>query len=577
MTGRTRRKTTARQIHLFWKRDDSVTLRDMRWSEQMVKEELVAMLQRADLSPMDLLRSWDSSGDATFSRRDFMVMMKKLLYSHGVEHTASLGRDRSQPNQSWKDETNAEGGEESLRTHVDVLGQEMEAAATKVQATWRGSSVRTHRHMIDKGEAEKLWYATIKPLLNLIFDDLSGDDGDMQVDKLARWLNDEWREQRVRQRSGIQHKGMPAGARPEVQIDETSACREKAEMAEAELAAVEECQQISSTDLMGGVEYGDYISLMSKQWDLPDSSVHAQLVARALSLNASVADMRTLGRLRRAVEMSKSAARPKDSTVGKASSSSNTPSTAAICIPNRQTRVPVISTSPTFHPQGQNRPQAQNRSASAGPMAIRQCVEGLQEAVNSMLGISDSALPAKNLKPGSFGHDSALLPKPALLHPSRPASPISRPRSAPSLATIKATRVTSQRLGSIHSDSLPRCRPATAAPRVTQKFGAPPQWLSTFSGVVDIYEGEQSPSSARFSQGFCPSPMPIMNAARQTSLRKMSTEPAATQPWLPPRVQSGQRRAPAIKPAADRPLPPSWKWSVGPIVVHRRPPSATSD
>ena len=49
-----RRKTMARAIHLMWGRSDNLTLKDLEWDPAGVKRELVMMLQRAELAPIDM-------------------------------------------------------------------------------------------------------------------------------------------------------------------------------------------------------------------------------------------------------------------------------------------------------------------------------------------------------------------------------------------------------------------------------------------------------------------------------------------------------------------------------------------
>mmetsp|Transcript_18734 Transcript_18734/g.47868 ORF Transcript_18734/g.47868 Transcript_18734/m.47868 type:complete len:448 (-) Transcript_18734:1955-3298(-) len=73
MTGRLRRKAQARNIHLMWGRCDKETLKTLKWSPRMIKRELVSMLQRAQLAPLDLVRAWDQSEDYSFSLREFLV------------------------------------------------------------------------------------------------------------------------------------------------------------------------------------------------------------------------------------------------------------------------------------------------------------------------------------------------------------------------------------------------------------------------------------------------------------------------------------------------------------------------
>ena len=95
MTGRLRRKAMAKQIHLLYNRDDGMTLPNMKWSPKMLKRELVSMLQRAELAPLDLVRAWDQSKDFSFSSREFMVRTTHSILPCGQrvqQHTLPLFR-----------------------------------------------------------------------------------------------------------------------------------------------------------------------------------------------------------------------------------------------------------------------------------------------------------------------------------------------------------------------------------------------------------------------------------------------------------------------------------------------------
>ena len=68
------RVNLARRVHLLWGRSDGLTLDRIKWTPKNVKRELVLMLQRAELAPVDLVRAWDKSKDFSFSLREFMIM-----------------------------------------------------------------------------------------------------------------------------------------------------------------------------------------------------------------------------------------------------------------------------------------------------------------------------------------------------------------------------------------------------------------------------------------------------------------------------------------------------------------------
>lgn len=86
MTGKMRRKTMANSVHLMWGRNDGVTLKTIKWSCASVQAELVKMLQRANLAPMDMVRAWDRSGNGSFEKREFLVRAPPSNPMLGHEH-----------------------------------------------------------------------------------------------------------------------------------------------------------------------------------------------------------------------------------------------------------------------------------------------------------------------------------------------------------------------------------------------------------------------------------------------------------------------------------------------------------
>ena len=79
LTGRLSRQTVARDVHLMLVRKDSLTLSDLEWTVEGLQRELASMLIRMSLAPLDLIRTYDKSKDGNFSKKEFLVMMKKIV------------------------------------------------------------------------------------------------------------------------------------------------------------------------------------------------------------------------------------------------------------------------------------------------------------------------------------------------------------------------------------------------------------------------------------------------------------------------------------------------------------------
>ena len=208
MTGSLRRKAQARNIHIMWARNDGLTLKTMKWKPRTIRRELVCMLQRASLAPIDLVRAWNQEQegkDLTFSQREFLVMMKHIVYSDTISvesTTKTLGNDAEKaksPNGMKANITErrltALGSLEKLSKKSESDARE-EWAAVKLQAAIRGRQVRVRNRGMSKEEGDKLWYGTIKPIVQRVFDDVSGGDNTMDIKKFVQWLNAEWRAQK---------------------------------------------------------------------------------------------------------------------------------------------------------------------------------------------------------------------------------------------------------------------------------------------------------------------------------------------------------------------------------------------
>jgi len=148
MTGLIARKVKAREAHLLCGQSDGRSLADVEWTATGLRSEMVAMLRRLDLTPLDLVRSWDRSKSGMpsgFTQRQFITMMKRV--------------------------------------------------------------VRPTNEVTDP-----LWYYTIRPLIEQMFRKLSGKDDIVNVIEFAKWVNEEWRRQMFEaKQNGTSIRAKPSG------------------------------------------------------------------------------------------------------------------------------------------------------------------------------------------------------------------------------------------------------------------------------------------------------------------------------------------------------------------------------
>ena len=128
-----------------------------KWTPKQLKRELVAMLQRAELAPLDLVRAWDKSNDFSFSSKEFLQMMKKIVYSSAlIERPARV--------RSTVDAAEAEGDESDLVRMLARASPEemavMEKAVTKLQAVSWTQGAR----MYQQGTGRQAWYSRPSPV-----------------------------------------------------------------------------------------------------------------------------------------------------------------------------------------------------------------------------------------------------------------------------------------------------------------------------------------------------------------------------------------------------------------------------
>ncbi|KOO30787.1 chaperone protein [Chrysochromulina tobinii] len=79
LNGVTGRRRIGRELHLLHGLPETARLEDLEWTVNGLRNALVAMLQRHELAPLDLLRLWDKNRDADLSSHEFLVMIKALV------------------------------------------------------------------------------------------------------------------------------------------------------------------------------------------------------------------------------------------------------------------------------------------------------------------------------------------------------------------------------------------------------------------------------------------------------------------------------------------------------------------
>jgi len=215
LTGRTTRINLARRVHLLWERKDGIKqLNELKWTPTSLRRELVWMLQRAEMAPLDLIRAYDKDNDKSFSLREFLIMMKKIVFTaaycgdnndsaveNAREGAAVVKREKDEagPGLSNAKRSEKEDGTKAVDMFASVSLITQDAAAIVMQACFRGRLARRAKSMTKK-EADQLWYENIKPVVTRTFDDIAGDDKSLDIEEFVRWLNEEWRSQRKQQR-----------------------------------------------------------------------------------------------------------------------------------------------------------------------------------------------------------------------------------------------------------------------------------------------------------------------------------------------------------------------------------------
>ena len=120
--------------------------------------------------------------------------MKKIVYSSSLVENPASERGPADVALAEDEESDI------IRMLANASPDEMAVlvkAVTKMQAMFRGRKVRAS---ISREQGDKLWYSTIKPVVTSIFKEVSGGDTSIDLQEFVRWLNDEWKLQRLREK-----------------------------------------------------------------------------------------------------------------------------------------------------------------------------------------------------------------------------------------------------------------------------------------------------------------------------------------------------------------------------------------
>ena len=79
MTGSAGRRKASREVTLLKGRSDRLTLDRIDWTVEELQRQLQLMLLWNGLTPLDLMRGWDADQGGSFSFKEFLRMLKKLV------------------------------------------------------------------------------------------------------------------------------------------------------------------------------------------------------------------------------------------------------------------------------------------------------------------------------------------------------------------------------------------------------------------------------------------------------------------------------------------------------------------
>ena len=138
-----------------------------------------------------------SSVSATVSRKATIV---ELAAAACVGHAATSEQDKGNQAAGNKAGGDKAGGDMADEKQQEEKDAELVRAAVRMQSATRGRLTRHRAAKMSRSEGDALWYGKIKPVITRIFRDIGGQDKSIDIEEFVRWINEEWRNMRFRQK-----------------------------------------------------------------------------------------------------------------------------------------------------------------------------------------------------------------------------------------------------------------------------------------------------------------------------------------------------------------------------------------
>ena len=110
--------------------------------------------------------------------------MKRVVYSDVVAYEEGVDKEiKTRERRASISGSAVERQRWQLAAEITIAQQSndlvRQAAACRMQAAHRGRAVRIRNRAMTREEGDRLWYGTIKPVIQELFDSISGQDGTM--------------------------------------------------------------------------------------------------------------------------------------------------------------------------------------------------------------------------------------------------------------------------------------------------------------------------------------------------------------------------------------------------------------
>jgi len=156
---------------------------------------------RASSQSSSVLMAFRSESKTRRESRDLADDIEESKVDADADADADAQAERQQ-GQADKDEGVREASFKRFgKRHIFESDDALKVAcAIRMQAVFRGRIVRKMQQKMSREAADLLWYSTIKQIVIQVFEDIAGEDKSLDIEEFVRWINDEWRKQRRKQR-----------------------------------------------------------------------------------------------------------------------------------------------------------------------------------------------------------------------------------------------------------------------------------------------------------------------------------------------------------------------------------------